>query len=1348
MKRAFKSAKGKFPCFKKKGKKAKKAGRKTNANALRIIKRTHAYPEGNQVESNQSQTDSVNRPEVVKSVDNVEANERKLEDTPVISSDNTLDNVAATPAASIHQTTHSEDTGTALTPAESINQAMHPEGVRMNAGGNTYNWNNVQGNQTQNINNDNRNIINSNNNAPKFRNGLMLPNPSVNFNAAYNKMTKGTGVWLLEDSRFNEWKDEGGLLWLQGKAGSGKTFLCTKAIFSIGAEHQVVYFYFDTLDQTKSKGTYQGMLSSLMLDVGLQSDWEHIKDLYKQNNEGRIKMRADVMKATLLKLLVQKPSTTCIFIDAMDECQASDQHLVSRLILDLLELGSKIHMFVSCRHTASTVGISSATHEISLNEQVVESDIQRHIEQVFQDRPLSVDVHKEVTEALAHGAHGQIRWVDCQIQQLQELGTRTAILNALKNLPDDLEETYCQALVRVNKHHQKDVEAILKWLLFGYEELKLELLPEILRVNIKQQILEDTQTIPTSGLSKIISSTLVIVQVQEVQGWWERRARKEHVLQLAHPSVKEYILSETILQSSAQLFHVNDQLAHKFIAQLCMIYLVVCGKDGSIDGEKFPLAKYAAHQWPEHVRNLHLMEDPVKSLSLHLFTDTNKSCLAWIQQRYHRRTFGSALPLYYASMANLLNVIVILVEEGANVNAQGGEWGNALQAALHWGRSEVARLLLEKGADINAQGGLYGNALQAASYWGREEIVKLLVEKGADINAQGGQYGNALQAASNRGREEIVKLLVEKGADINAQGGQYGNALQAAAVSYWGREEIVKLLVEKGADINAQGGQYDNALYAASYKGREKIVKLLVEKGADINAQGGRYGNALQVASYEGREGIVKLLVEKGADINAQGGPYGNALQAASYEGREGIVKLLVEKGADINAQGGQYGNALQAASYMGREEIVKLLVEKGADINSQGGFYGNALQAAAASYGGREEIVKLLVEKGADINAQGGPCGNALQAASYMGREEIVKLLVEKGADINAQGGEYGNALQAASYGEREEIVKLLVEKGADINAQGGQYGNALQAAAASYGGSEEIVKLLVEKGADINAQGGQYGNALQVAAASYWGKEEIVKLLVEKGADINAQGGQYGNALYAASYVGSEEIVKLLVEKGADINAQGGEYGNALQAASYEGREEIVKLLVENGADINSQGGSYGNALQAASYEGREEIVKLLVEKGADINAQGGYHGNALQAASYGGETDIVKFLVEKGANVNIEGGKYGTALQAACVAKEKDHCDHGFDYLKQVEILINNGADINSRAGRYGSPIQAAAFQGNQEIFDLLMQRGAAAIDPIFTVFQEDPKIPFPLMDNEPADHHIYCPVFWNM
>jgi ankyrin repeat protein len=71
-------------------------------------------------------------------------------------------------------------------------------------------------------------------------------------------------------------------------------------------------------------------------------------------------------------------------------------------------------------------------------------------------------------------------------------------------------------------------------------------------------------------------------------------------------------------------------------------------------------------------------------------------------------------------------------------------------------------LLLEKDADVNAQGGLYGNALQAAAARGHEGIVKLLLEKDAD--AQGRYYGNALQAAAAGGHEGIVKLLRENGA--------------------------------------------------------------------------------------------------------------------------------------------------------------------------------------------------------------------------------------------------------------------------------------------------------------------------------------------------------------------------------------------------------------------------------------------------------------------------------------------------------------------------------------------------------------------------------------------------------
>jgi ankyrin repeat protein len=240
------------------------------------------------------------------------------------------------------------------------------------------------------------------------------------------------------------------------------------------------------------------------------------------------------------------------------------------------------------------------------------------------------------------------------------------------------------------------------------------------------------------------------------------------------------------------------------------------------------------------------------------------------------------------------------------------------------GNTEIVQMLLDAGTNVNAQGGQYGNALQAASVGGHKEIVQLLLDKDADVNAQGGYHDNALQAASAGGHEEIVQLLLDKDANVNAQGGLYGNALQAA--SSGGHKEIVQLLFDKDADINAQGGHWSNALQAASAGGHKEIVQLLLDKDADVNAQVRFYGNALQAASAGGHKEIVQLLLDKDADVNAQSGYHGNALQAASSGGHKEIVQLLLDKDADVNAQGGHHGNALQAASVGGHKEIVQLL--------------------------------------------------------------------------------------------------------------------------------------------------------------------------------------------------------------------------------------------------------------------------------------------------------------------------------------------------------------------------------------------------------------------------------------
>ncbi|KAK5728137.1 hypothetical protein LTR17_012145 [Elasticomyces elasticus] len=175
-------------------------------------------------------------------------------------------------------------------------------------------------------------------------------------------------------------------------------------------------------------------------------------------------------------------------------------------------------------------------------------------------------------------------------------------------------------------------------------------------------------------------------------------------------------------------------------------------------------------------------------------------------------------PLWWAAYAGDAAAVRLLLANGARPNAY-RKTEEALTVACKDGHEAIVRLLLEKQADVNAQGGDYGNALQAASVSGNQTIVQLLLAAGAKVNAKGGLYGSALQAASSKGEEAIVRQLLSFGADVNAQGGFHGNPLQAA--SYKWRKAIVQLLLEHGAfeDWSGENGEEAQRNYKRLLRG-------------------------------------------------------------------------------------------------------------------------------------------------------------------------------------------------------------------------------------------------------------------------------------------------------------------------------------------------------------------------------------------------------------------------------------------------------------------------------------------------------------------------------------------------
>ncbi|OAP56960.1 hypothetical protein AYL99_09072 [Fonsecaea erecta] len=726
--------------------------------------------------------------------------------------------------------------------------------------------------------------------------------------------------WLFDTPEFKKWRDRTdltdnyGVLCIKGKPGAGKSTLmrhtleyCQKKF----SDHLIVAYFFNARGNTLEK-TPLGMLRSIVYQLLDKDDllYEQFVHIYRKKqitSEGRgWEWQQGELKTFIISVIQQwKSKPLLLFVDALDECNETDiQDVVE--FLELLSTDAKksdvaLRICLSRRHHPP-LRITKCMELIVENHCDHREDIATYIKAKLAKRD------DEIEAEIERKADGIFMWVVLVIKLLNKAslkmqGKRKAMRKVLEEIPGELEEVF-GILFKKDKDMAETV-LMLQWVLFAQRPLK----PEELCSAIEA---EDEELWSQSGDVDHDSIQRSIEHLSK--GLVEIRRGDSTTVQFIHLSVNDFLLRNKRLQKLDPALEPDPVSAsHYRLWACCWLHIEQAGIIAANAKEvyeeqhrKYPLLGYAASHIFDHAEKV-LAEDTAGQAGAEIgkwLRDANswfkwwKGFLSTIHTRNERQSLKANMDaglLYMVSLRGYRSLVKnILAEGGADVNAQGGEYGNALQAASRGGHRQIVERLLEAGADVNAQSGKYGNALQAASQGGHRQIVKRLLEADADVNTQGGWYGNALQAASLRGHQQIVERLLEAGADVNAQGGEYGNALQAASLR--GHQQIVERLLEAGADVNAQGGEYGNALQAAS----QQIVERLLEAGADVNAQGGDFGNALQAASLRGHQQIVKRLLEAGADVNAQGGDFGNALQAALHKNHHAIANMLRKAGANV----------------------------------------------------------------------------------------------------------------------------------------------------------------------------------------------------------------------------------------------------------------------------------------------------------------------------------------------------------------------------------------------------------------------------------------------------------------
>ncbi|KAL6823367.1 ankyrin repeat-containing domain protein [Trichoderma camerunense] len=1135
--------------------------------------------------------------------------------------------------------------------------------------------------------------------------------PSSIYNTARGRHEAGTNEWLIKESKeFKSWeRSDSSLLWLHGKAGSGKSVISSSVIsylkdkYALRPSTALAYFYFSFSDIKKQE--VDGMLASLIKQIC--SDLPNIPKLVKRLGDYKTKGERPDTKTLEEALLASTSELSSVHfvIDGLDECPLlgrQREKLLKSLHCILLNAPKNLHIFLTSRKEHD-IGLKihaflspPARIEIDLlaRQWTLDNDIRQYIISTLTTDDFKlwpVDIKEE---ALVHN-----QWSAVINSLLQELSSAPEIRRALLDLPIGLDATYDRILKNIDIKFRRRVINSLKWLAFSKRVLTIEELAEIFIIDPDEQ--------PTFDESARLFSSLAILKYFSGLIVLEQGQRSNRV-RLIHFSVKEYLTSDRIDST----FSITEADAHIYIARSCLAYIThlnttVKKSTETIIGDlqkTYQLLMYAVKFWVIHLEEVPCAQWPAElalsavlaladpGLSLFsILTDMDGETRAselfkhllkkphcytaysgfrqltevMIAQKHGANEYITQedldFGLHYAAYGGHLDIVQLFLEKGANMNAHCGKWDSAVHTAVSRGQMNVLEFLISNGADVNSQPPLFACIPRR----GTEHLLKYLLDHGMNIDMQYGQYGTALHNAITDNNSTHFDLLMERGADINALSESLGTPLQAACVGLgfhdWrGGDSLhyIEKLLSSGADPNIRGGEYATALQAACcvIHPRKKditikVVRLLIEHSADVNE------------TVE----VMKLLLDNGAEVDQNGhNKLGTPMHVDCREGTIEAVGLLVDRGANVNAEGGRFGTPILAAA-AGRDSlpILNLLMDKGANINYQGGEYVSALQAHFHGDFKHIESLQFLLKHCPDVNAKGGKYGTALIAAcahTILESTECVRLLLDHGANVTAQSenGENGTALIAAcqpcDYRKLEtKMVQCLLDCGADVNAQGGKHGTALSAACSwNYSGA---VELLLNHDANIH---------LRDCAAWHSAIREIA-----------TRDGFTEFMLYTSN---NAVILELLLHHGMDINHEHAEYGTALHAmmtAEQAGPDwhKGINVLLKYGINPNIMNGQLGSALHIACAIKHEDVhadfddrcrdcknidassskAAYLLEQCLDINvnAQCGTFGTALQAASYSGQTRSVRMLLDRKASVNMRGGKYRSALNAAVIS-----------------------------------------------------------------------------------------------
>lgn len=281
-----------------------------------------------------------------------------------------------------------------------------------------------------------------------------------------------------------------------------------------------------------------------------------------------------------------------------------------------------------------------------------------------------------------------------------------------------------------------------------------------------------------------------------------------------------------------------------------------------------------------------------------------------------KNKYGCTPIMYSASPFKSTDILYYLAEHGAKVNGRNKDnlfQPTPLHVAVMKGDIELTMLLIEKGADVNATDKAGKTALESITDYSWK--LPLKYQPIVDLLKTHGASGEGMIAVPDDAKERRLVNSVKKG--------------DASIVKYWLNQSANPVAWVE--DENSE----KPLIMIACEMGHLDVVKALVDAGADISVDDGDDRSVLYAAAFANQLDTVKFLLANGADPNEQlKGP----IIAAIVNNNVSMMEALLDAGADVRLQREDefalLATPLQAAAFYGYLEPVRLLLDRGSEIN------------------------------------------------------------------------------------------------------------------------------------------------------------------------------------------------------------------------------------------------------------------------------------------------------------------------------------------------------------------------------------------------------------------------------